>query len=170
MTMRRANRVVLLFLLCGIAGCGYSSQRDFEMRRADPTIATNAFNPAEIETLEGQIVAIDRVNIDQREGQERPAMIVRFIGNGDFPSIYLGPVDFIQDKGLDPKVLSYIEVVASRVQARGLNYVASELKIGDKNIVLRDGQGAPLWFEEGARDAIRFGGIIESAREPESSD
>lgn len=164
--MRQAKRVLLLTLLC-IAGCGYSSERDFAMRYADPTIATSAFNAAEIETMEGQIVGIDRVDIDQREGQERPAMIVRFVGNGDFPSIYLGPVDFIQDKGLDPKILSYVEIVASRVNVRGLEYVARELKIGDKNVVLRDGAGTPLWSEEGARNAINYGGIIESARQPE---
>jgi hypothetical protein len=159
--MRCAVLVVLLTLLMGSGGCGLSTSQDFEMPKADPTIVTSAFDPETVQTFEGQIVGIERVNIEEGD-LERPAMIVRFIGNGDFPKIYLGPTDFIGDHDLDPQIMNYAEVVASRVNVPGLDYVARELKIGDKSVVLRDGLGSPYWHETGRYNRNQYHDLIRT--------
>ncbi|MDA7979515.1 MAG: hypothetical protein MPJ50_12185 [Pirellulales bacterium] len=151
--------LIVTVVLTSTAGCGISTQNDREMQRADPTYVTSAFDPGTVETFEGQIVGLERVNIDPREGKERPALIIRFIGNGEFPKVYLGPADFMNSQSLDTRIMAYAEVTASRVNFPGVEFIASEIKIGDKNVVLRDGLGTPYWREQGPSDQSEYGGI-----------
>lgn len=161
MDMRRYVRLCGFTLLLGaMAGCEYSSRRSLEMAHADPTIATAAYDSGTVETFQGQIVGIERVNIDPRDsGTERQALIIKFIGNGNFPDIYLGPADYMAAQGLTPSILDYAEIEASRVETAGLNYVARQLKIGETSVVLRDSQGNPYWSESGDF-ASSSGGLI----------
>lgn len=138
------------------------------MREADPTRVTSAFDATSVETFEGQIVGIDRVDIDASEAV-RPALVVRFIGNGEFPRLYLGPADFMSDYDIEPRILDYAEVTASRITTvPGLEFIVREIKIGDKSVTLRDGLGQPYWQERGAFSTF-YGGAVRMPSPPPGS-
>lgn len=107
------------------------------------------FNPATVETLSGEIVAIEK------------SMPMRGMANGihltvktakETIAVHLGPQWFIERLDTKLEKGNSIEVKGSRVTFDGKPaIIAAEVKKGDETILLRNETGIPVWSGMGAR-------------------
>lgn len=129
--------VVLALGLCSCAPGGIG-------RESGPARATERFDPQAVETVDGQVLGVDRVPI-----QDQLAYSVRLtLGRprGAPISVTLGPGWYLDKQGLSFSRNDMVEVRGARVEHEGKSsIVAEEVRKGGKVVRLRDERGRPLW-------------------------
>lgn len=101
------------------------------------------YNPATVETVTGEVVAVDRITPMRGMGA---GVHLQLRSGKETVSVHLGPAWFIErldariDKG------DTIEVRGSRVTMGGKpTIIAAEVRKGDQSLKLRDENGIPVW-------------------------
>lgn len=101
------------------------------------------YNPATVETVTGEVAAVDRVT--PMKGMRSGVHLMVKTGKETI-SVHLGPSWYFER--LDAKIEKgdSVEVKGSRVTVAGKPaIIAAELKKGDALLKLRDDSGAPVW-------------------------
>ncbi len=101
------------------------------------------YNPATVETVAGEVTAVDRITPMKRMGA---GVHLQLKTDKETVSVHLGPLWFIER--LDAQIAKgdKIEVKGSRVTVSGQPaLIAAEVRKGDKLLKLRDDNGVPVW-------------------------
>lgn len=101
------------------------------------------FDPATIETVRGEVTAVDLVN--PRKGMAC-GVCLTLRTEAESLTVHLGPEWHIsrQEVGLD--VHDQVEVTGSRIHFKGEPVIiTAKLRKGDETLVLRDARGVPVW-------------------------
>lgn len=130
-----------LFSLLLLAGCEKGSEvknntpQDNQSLREFPE-----YNLKTVVTMKGQVI-----DLSGGMGPQDMIQILLRTEEGDIPVI-LGPSWFIEDGSVQIQPYDEMEVKGSKLYANGRVFiVASEIKMGDYRIKLRDDQGNPRW-------------------------
>lgn len=101
------------------------------------------FNPATLQTVQGEVIRLDRVPHGGM-GMEGVHAIVKLPG-GEL-AVHLGPSWFIDHQEVQLEVTDSVTVTGSRVAIAGVDsLIATEVKRGADVLTLRDAQGVPVW-------------------------
>jgi len=107
------------------------------------------YDPAALETLSGQVVSIDKT-VPMRGMNYGIAMTLKT--EKETVSVHLGPGWYIERLDKPFAVGDMVEIKGVRVTFSGKPAViASEVKKGEKVLVLRDSNGVPVWAGWGGR-------------------
>jgi len=107
------------------------------------------YNPANVETLSGEVVGIDKT-VPMKRMDYGVALVVKT--EKETIPVHLGPGWFIERIDKPFAVGDKVEVKGSRVTFDNKPAViAAEVKRGDNLLVLRDGNGMPVWAGWGGR-------------------
>lgn len=105
---------------------------------------TQRFEPQAVETVDGQVLGVDRVPI-----QDQLAYSVRLTlgrAEGGPVQVSLGPGWYLSEHGLSFSPRDVVEVHGVRVEREGKSsIVAQDVKKNGKVVRLRDERGRPLW-------------------------
>ena len=102
------------------------------------------YDPKTVLTLSGKVTAVDRT------GPMGLGLHLRLETSSGTMPIHVGPMWFLQTKGIDLAVGDVIEVTGSRITFDGEPAViAQTVKKADQVLVLRDVQGFPVWAGRG---------------------
>lgn len=138
-----------------------------------PMPAAGMYDPATVETIRGEVVAVDRVappagmaggkgggRMDSRKGGMRgplhEGVHLRVRTDKETISVHLGPAWYIdnQDVRIAPK--DAVAITGSRSTFEGKPaLVAATVTKGDEVLTLRDASGYPVWRGWRARPAAR---------------
>jgi hypothetical protein len=106
------------------------------------------YNPQTVETLKGEITAVDRIASPRPEMPGR--MTLGLKTDKETVTIYLGPIWYIDKQKVNLAVKDKVEVKGSRVTMDGKPLIiANYVKKGDQVLKMRDDQGLPLWRGQG---------------------
>jgi hypothetical protein len=109
-----------------------------------PPRASERFDPQAVETVDGRVLGVDRVPI-----QDQLAYSVHLTlgqAEGGPVSVALGPGWYLSRQGLSFSPRDVVEVRGVRVEHEGkTSIVAEQVKKGGKVVLLRDERGRPLW-------------------------
>lgn len=109
-----------------------------------PPRATERFDPRAVETVDGQVLGVDRVPIQDQLAYSVHLTLGR--AEGGPVSVSLGPGWYLSRHGLSFSPRDVVEVRGMRVEHEGKSsIVAEEVKKNGKVVRLRDEQGRPLW-------------------------
>lgn len=101
------------------------------------------YNPSTVETLAGEVVAVDRVP-PMRGMSEGVHVVLK--GDKGTTDVHLGPAWYLDHQDTQLAVGDRVEVRGSRVNVGGKPaVVAAEVKKGNETLRLRDAQGLPYW-------------------------
>jgi sporulation protein YlmC with PRC-barrel domain len=120
--------------------------------RADS--AYNAyFNPESITTISG---VIRSVGIFTPEWGNAPGLKLAVeIGEGESVVIHCGPENYALQEKIDFKPDTYVTITGSKVTIGDESVImASEIKVGNKTLLLRDSLGAPKWNVDEMKHAM----------------
>lgn len=101
------------------------------------------YTPQTLETISGEVLSVDKIT--PRRGMHYGIHLMVKTEKEEI-SVHLGPGWFIesQDTAIEPK--DQVEVTGSRITYEGKPaIIASEVKKGDKVLILRDKNGFPAW-------------------------
>lgn len=100
------------------------------------------FDPAALETLQGTATAVNLYGGHQ-------GTFVTLQTAQETLDVHLGPAWYLQNQGFELAAGRPIEVTGWRSSWRGQAVVmASEVKQGDRTLLLRDANGYPLWMQQ----------------------
>lgn len=110
------------------------------------------YNPQAIETLSGEVIAVETVT--PMQGMSPGVHVMLYTGK-ETVTVHLGPVWFIERldtqiakgdkiKVKGSKVIMNIEEKPGEMKAQHV-LIASEVKKGDKVLILRNAMGEPVW-------------------------
>lgn len=139
--MKKISKVLFLLLVLATSACS----GDKEL--SQPPEKTNAnefpsFNVKTVVKIKGQVVRVLKDHYLDRPGYD-VGIIVR-TEEGDIP-VQLGPGWYVEGP-VQLQRLDEVEVKGSRLYSGGqLFIVASEVKLGNHILKLRDDKGNPLW-------------------------
>ena len=106
------------------------------------------YNPKTVETLKGEITAVDRIASPRPEMPGRMTLSLKT--DKETVTIYLGPIWYLDKQKVDLAVKDKVEVKGSRVTMDGKPLIiANYVKKGDQVLKMRDDQGMPLWRGQG---------------------
>ncbi len=109
-----------------------------------PWASGRRYNPKTVETLAGQLVAVDTIASGRPDLPGRMTLSLKT--NQETLTIYLGPAWFIEQQGMKLTVGDQVEVKGSRVAMEGKPLIiANYVKKGTQMLKLRDDRGLPLW-------------------------
>jgi len=101
------------------------------------------YNPATVETLTGQVIAVD--TFAPGKGMGRGVHLMVKTEKETIP-VHLGPSWYVQEQGVTFVAGDQITVTGSRIDFKGKPAViAAEVKKGDQVLKLRDANGIPVW-------------------------
>lgn len=113
-------------------------------RSEGPPRATQRFDPQAVETVDGEVLGVDRIPI-----QDQLAYGIHITVRDDLGrpvSVRLAPGWYLDQKGLRFAPRERVEVRGVRTRIAGEPaFVAEEVKKGGKVVRIRDEQGRPLW-------------------------
>ncbi len=112
-------------------------------REGVPEADTHRFDPGTIETVDGQILGVDRT----APSDQLASGVHLTLGRAEGPiAVDLGPGWYLDRQGLHFAPNERVQVRGSRVQQSGKSaIVAQEITARGRVIQLRDRQGHPLW-------------------------
>jgi hypothetical protein len=122
--------------------------------------AGRGFDPATVETIEGEILEVASPPCPGWRGARGVHLSVE-TGSGAV-SVHLGPQWYLQGKGVAFAAGEQVTVTGSRVSQRGRPaLVATEVRRGESVLRLREADGAPAWagWGRGSGWAGRGGGM-----------
>ncbi|MGO8762761.1 MAG: hypothetical protein ACLP2P_14070 [Desulfobaccales bacterium] len=109
--------------------------------------ASKLYNPQAVETLTGQVTAVNRQASKRAGKPDRVTMVLQT--NQGPVKVHLGPADYLDQQALKLAVGDQVQVKGvklSRLKAPTL--IAGEVRKGDQVLKLRDdATGRPLWFK-----------------------
>jgi hypothetical protein len=101
------------------------------------------FNPATIETIKGDVTTVQTVTPSR--GMSKGVHVDVKTEVGTIP-VHLGPSWYLDKQDRSVKIGDKVEVTGSRVTFQGKPaIIASELKLNDEVLILRDKNGIPAW-------------------------
>jgi hypothetical protein len=101
------------------------------------------FDPTTIETVRGQVTALDLVN--PRKGMACGVCLALATEAGSL-AVHLGPESFVRHQDIRIEVGEAVEVTGSRVKFKGKPVIiAVRVSKDDGTLVLRDDRGIPAW-------------------------
>jgi hypothetical protein len=101
------------------------------------------FDPTTIETIRGQVTALEIVN--PKKGMACGVCLTLATSEGAL-AVHLGPESRVDHREIGLEVLDDVEVTGSRILFKGEPVIiATELRRGDRVVVLRDERGVPVW-------------------------
>lgn len=99
------------------------------------------YNPQTVETVSGQVLAIERVT-----GRRFAGIHLTLQTSAGKLAVHLGPSWFMDKQALKIAPHDTIEVTGSRITYQGeVVLVAAQVKKGNETLVLRDAHGYPVW-------------------------
>ncbi|OKH20409.1 DNA-binding protein [Hydrococcus rivularis NIES-593] len=102
------------------------------------------YNPKTVETLTGEVVAIDTIT-PMRRMSGGVHLRVRSQNNREV-SVHLGPAWYLDNQDVQIQVGDRIEIKGSRVTFLGQpTIIAARVRRGDRVLTLRDDNGFPVW-------------------------
>jgi len=103
------------------------------------------YNPQAVETLLGNVVAVNRIKA-KRPGRPDRVMMDLKTDKGTV-KVHLGPVDYLDQQALKLAPGDQVQVKAARVtRPKVTGFIAGEVTKGDQVLKLRDdATGRPLW-------------------------
>lgn len=105
------------------------------------------FNPATVQTIKGSVVEVKKIGL---EGRENFGVHLTVKTEKGPIEVHVGPSFFLEKNKFQISENESIEVTGSMINEGNKNFIiASDLKIGDKSLKLRDAQGIPLWRNTG---------------------
>lgn len=108
-----------------------------------PATSGRLYNPASVETVTGQVLAVQPQQSKHRFGYGLHVLLRT--GNAEL-SVHLGPAWYLERNGLAVATGDTLQVTGSRISLEdGPALIAAEVKKGDKTLRLRNAQGIPLW-------------------------
>lgn len=111
------------------------------VRPTDPY--TIQYNPSTLITLRGPVLGLRRIALSA----DRTGLFVRVPSGGELPWAYLGPEDWLIDRGVTPGMTESITVTGSLVTSNGQPMmIAREVSSGGLRVQLRDAWGTPNWM------------------------
>jgi hypothetical protein len=110
--------------------------------------AGRGFDPATIETIEGEVLEVASPSCPGWRAQRGLHLSV---GTASGPvSVHVGPQWYLQRKGVAFVAGEHVSITGSRVTLRGQPaLVATEIRRGDSVLRLREADGAPAWAGRG---------------------
>jgi hypothetical protein len=109
--------------------------------------ASKLYNPQAVETLTGQVTAVNRQASKRAGKPDRVTMVLQT--NQGPVRVHLGPADYLDQQALKLAVGDQVQVKGvklSRLKAPTL--IAGEVRKGDQVLKLRDdATGRPLWLK-----------------------
>ncbi len=104
---------------------------------------TRLYNPQTMETVSGDVVAVDRIT--PLKGMSYGIHLLLKTQTATI-SIHLGPSWYLENQNIRVSVGDKIKVKGSKVIFNGKPVlIAAEVRKGDKVLMLRDAHGYPLW-------------------------
>lgn len=101
------------------------------------------YNPQTVETIKGEVVALERITPMKGMHSGLHAMVKT---DKETLSVHLGPDWYLEKQDMGIEVKDQIEVKGSRVTFEGKPaLIAAEVKKGDHVLILRDPNGIPAW-------------------------
>jgi hypothetical protein len=101
------------------------------------------YNPQTVETISGEVVAIDRITPMKGMSYGLHAVVKT---DKETISVHLGPGWYLENQDVTIAPKDRIEAKGSRVTLAGKPaLIAAEVKKGDDVLVLRDAGGFPVW-------------------------
>lgn len=142
--MRGVVVLAAVLLGCGVAaGGGGAGDEDRNGGWGPGSAYGRMFDPATIETVRGEVTAVELIN--PRKGMACGVCLTLQTGAGAL-TIHLGPLWHISRQETGVEVHDRLEVTGSRVLFKGEPIlIAVRLRKGDATLVLRAGQGVPVW-------------------------
>lgn len=108
-----------------------------------PGAAGPVFDPGTVETLRGEVEAVDRVS--SRQGMHYGVHLRLRTADGVVP-VHLGPGWFVDNQDHRVTAGDGIEFTGSRVTVDGETAIlAQTVRVGDLALTLRDATGRPAW-------------------------
>jgi len=108
-----------------------------------------AYNPATVETITGEVLAVEQT-VPMKRMNQGLALTVKT--QKETVTVHLGPTWYLER--LDEKIVKgdKVEIKGARTTLAGKPIIlAAEVKKGDKVLVLRDAAGVPVWAGWGMR-------------------
>lgn len=107
------------------------------------------FNPATMQTIKGAVVEVQKIGV---EGRAHFGVHLLVKTEKETLEVHLGPSFYLEANHFKISKNDVVEVTGSLVNDGNQRFmIASEIKIGDKGLKLRDAQGLPLWRGGAAR-------------------
>jgi len=109
------------------------------------------YDPATVETLQGQVIAIDHPTANRRDAGMGLHLTLQT--EKETITVHAGPLWFMKKQSLQLEAGDRITVTGSRVtlEARPV-LIAAEIRKGDQVLKLRDPSGVPVWSGRGGRN------------------
>lgn len=113
----------------------------------NPDRYTALYDPDTITTFAGAVVQKTTVTLDAPPGETASeGLIVELMSGAESVTVFLGPLSFLKQSGLDIDITHQISVTGSRVRRpQGPFVVASSVTARGQSVALRTGDGQPLW-------------------------
>jgi len=107
--------------------------------------ATRLYNPQTVETLAGNVVALNRMHAKRPGRPDRVTMVLQT--NKETVKIHLGPADYLDRQATKLAPGDQVEVKGMRItRSKATFFIAGSVKRGDQILQLRDdATGRPLW-------------------------
>jgi hypothetical protein len=107
------------------------------------TAYNRMYNPQTIETIEGEVISIDRIT--PMGGMSNGVHLLVRSGKETI-SVHLGPQWYLENQDIEIKPKDKVKITGSRITFSGKPaIVASQVTKGDTILTLRDKNGFPLW-------------------------
>jgi hypothetical protein len=109
--------------------------------------ASKLYNPQAVETLTGQVTAVNRHASKKAGKPDRVAMVLQT--NQGAVKVHLGPADYLDQQALKLAVGDQVEVKGVKIsRLKAPTLIAGEVRKGDQVLKLRDdATGRPLWLK-----------------------
>ncbi|MHB9075504.1 MAG: DNA-binding protein [Desulfobaccales bacterium] len=107
--------------------------------------ANRLYNPQAVETLAGNVVALNRIHAKRPGRPDRVTMVLQT--GKETVKIHLGPADYLDRQALRLAPGDQVEVKGMRItRSKATLFIAGTVKRGDQILQLRDdATGRPLW-------------------------
>ena len=124
--------VKLVTIIAAIVGLG-----------AAGAVAQRTYNPKTVETVEGKVVSVEKINPAGPRGHG----IHLTLQAGDATiEVHLGPAGYVEKQAMKIVANDTITVTGSRVMMEGKPaIIAAQIKKGNEVLKLRHENGVPLW-------------------------
>lgn len=138
------RRKLVLFMALGLVAATYGVG---PARAQGP--ATQTYNPATVETLEGTVEEVKFVSMGPR-GMGGGVHLLVTSGNQSL-EVHLGPRFYLEENDFEVEPGDTVEITSSRLSGGDRPvWLAREIKRGDAQLTLREENGTPLWAGDSA--------------------
>jgi len=101
------------------------------------------FNPKTVETISGEVISVEK-HTPMKSMSYGIHLVLK--SAKETISIHVGPGWYIENQDPQIKVKDTVEVTGSRIMFEGKSVIiATEIRVGDQVLILRDGNGYPVW-------------------------